>query len=183
MPAAASSPTWLADIRGQLGPSSHWFDPPRRPEMMYMLAVKPCRCSSGTAASSTFTYPSSKVMPTSPRARPARISSTSVPMPTPRRPRRFSQVICSANRSGATQRWLGSSAHPPHRGTSRSSARRPGGAGRTSTGVAAGFAGARPRRRLTTGSLGRQVRASGPSRPPRGGRPRARRAGYRRRSA
>ena len=75
-----------------------------------MVAVKPCRRSSGSAASRTFTYPSSKVMPTSPRGRPARIASTSVPMLTPRRPRRFSQVICSANRAGATHRWLGSSA-------------------------------------------------------------------------
>ena len=77
--------------------------------MMYAVALKPCRLSSGTAVSSTLTYPSSNVRPTSPRARPARIASTSVAMPTPRSPCRASQSICSANLAGETHRLLGSS--------------------------------------------------------------------------
>src|SRR5579871_3997300 len=52
-------------------------------------------------------------MPTSPRWRPVRRASTRLPTPTPRRPCRFSQVICSAKRGGDTHSGSSASSGAP----------------------------------------------------------------------
>ncbi len=51
-PAAASSRTPAESSSGHTGPVSQSLVPPTRPEMMNAVAPKPCRASSGIAASS-----------------------------------------------------------------------------------------------------------------------------------
>ena len=111
MPAAATCATCSVVISGQTGavPASHSLVPPIRSEMMNIVAVKSWRASTGSASSSTLRYPSSKVRPTSPRARPARIAAISVSMLTPRSRRSASHAICWANLAGATASLCGSS--------------------------------------------------------------------------